>query len=92
MNLAKYRHKWEMTQQDLSHTTGISIRQIRDIESGKVNVRHLHADTAIRLSRALGVSVEQLLGVVGEKDDGSLYYESDFVWPTFSPDPADKDV
>lgn len=79
MKLAHYRKAWKMSQSDLSLTSGISIRQIRDIENGRVDVRHIHADTVIRLARCFGVSAEDLMGVVGSHDDGNIIYESDFI-------------
>lgn len=79
MKLAHYRNAWKMTQRDLSAVSGVSVRQIRDIENGRVDVRHIRADTVLRLSRCLGVNVEDLMGVVGSYDDGNLIYESDFI-------------
>lgn len=79
MKLAYYRNLWKMTQQDLAMVSGISIQQIRDIEDGKVNVRCIHADTAIRLANAFGISVEDLMGVIDTADDGQILYESDFI-------------
>ena len=79
MKLSHYRKAWKMSQRDLSLSSGISIRQIRDIENGRVDIRHIRADTVIRLARCLGVSAEELMGIVGEHDDGNLIYESDFI-------------
>ena len=79
MKLAYYRNEWKMTQRDLSLASGISIRQIRDIENGRVDVRHIRADTVIRLARCFGVSAEDLMGIVGSYDDGNIIYESDFI-------------
>lgn len=81
MNLKKYRLEIEMTQERLSECTGISIRQIQDIESGRVNPRHIKADTAIRLAHVFSVTVEELLGAV-ELDDGRIVYQSEFQWFT----------
>ena len=79
MKLAYYRKTLKITQRDLSNWSGISIRQIQDIESGRVDVRHIRADTVIRLARCFGVSAEDLMGIVGEYEDGNLIYESDFI-------------
>lgn len=79
MRVKEYRLLWKMSQKDLAHTTGLSIRQIRDIESGKVSPLHIRADTAIRLAHAFGVAVEDLLGVAHVADDGHLLYLSEFV-------------
>lgn len=78
MNLRKYRLEIEMTQKHLSECTGISVRQIQDIEAGRVDPRHIKADTAIRLAHVFGVTVEELLGAI-ELEDGRVLYESEFV-------------
>ena len=78
MNLKKYRLEIEMTQKRLSECAGISIRHIQDIEAGRVDPRHIKADTAIRLAHVFSVSVEDLLGAVC-LDDGRILYESEFV-------------
>lgn len=77
MNLKKYRLEIKMTQERLSECTGISVRQIQDIEAGRVNPRHIKADSAIRLAHVFGVTVEELLGAV-ELDDGRIVYLSEF--------------
>ena len=82
MNLRKYRLEIEMTQKHLSECTGISVRQIQDIEAGNVDPRHIKADTAIRLAQVFSVTVEELLGAVC-LDDGRVLYEADLDW--FSP-------
>lgn len=79
MKLAYYRKEWNMTQRELSSLSGISIRQIQDIENGRVDPRRIRADTVIRLARCFGVSAEDLMGIVGEYDDGNIIYESDFI-------------
>ena len=79
MKLAYYRNEWKMSQRELSALSGISIRQIRDIENGRVDIRRIHADTVIRLARCFGVSAEELMGIVGEYDDGNIIYDSDFI-------------
>lgn len=85
MKVKQYRLSWKMTQKDLSQLTGLSIRQIRDIEAGKVSPTKIRADTAIRLSRAFGVTVEDLLDCVREADTGKILYASEFNWITQSP-------
>ena len=81
MNLKKYRLEIEMTQERLSECTGLSVRQIQDIEAGRVDPHHIKADTAIRLAHVFSVSVEELLGAVC-LDDGRILYEDDFEWFT----------
>ncbi len=85
MKVKQYRFSWGMTQQDLSRLTGLSIRQIRNIESGKINPKMIRADTAIRLAHAFGVTVEDLLDCIWETENGKLIYASEFVWLTRSP-------
>lgn len=79
MNTKALRHHWQMTQQELSALTGISLRQIRDIESGKVSPRHIKADTVLRLARAFGVSMEEIMGETFEVD-GKILYLDEFEW------------
>ncbi len=77
MNLKQYRLEIEMTQSRLSECTGISVRQIRDIESGRINPRHIKADTAIRLAHVFSVTVEELLGAI-VLENGRTVYVSEF--------------
>ena len=77
MNLKQYRLEIEMTQKRLSECTGISVRQIRDIESGRINPRHIKADTAIRLAHVFSVTVEELLGTI-VLENGRTVYVSEF--------------
>lgn len=77
MNLKQYRLEIEMTQSRLSECTGISVRQIRDIEAGRINPRHIKADTAIRLAHVFSVSVEELLGAI-VLENGRTVYVSEF--------------
>ena len=79
MKLAYYRNLWKMTQRDVSMLSGLSVRQIRDLENGHVDMRKIRADTAIRLAKCFGISVEELMGVCGSWDDGSIIYDSDFI-------------
>ena len=85
MKVKQYRLSWHMTQRDLSQLTGLSIRQIRDIEAGKVSPTKIRADTALRLAHAFGITVEELLDCVWETDTGKLLYASEFEWITQSP-------
>lgn len=80
MKLAYYRNLWKMTQRDLSATSGISVRQIQDIEAGHVDVRKIRADTVIRLARCFGISAEELMGVCDSWEDGQIIYDSDFIF------------
>lgn len=80
MRVKEYRLKWEMSLADLALTTGLSIRQIRDIESGKVSPRMIRADTVLRLARAFGVTMEDIMGDFCESETGKLVYIAEFEW------------
>lgn len=82
MRVKEYRLQWEMSQQDLAQATGLSIRQIRDIESGRVSPRMIRADTVLRLARSFGVSMEDIMGEFHETETGKLIYMSEFEWFT----------
>lgn len=86
MRVKQYRQEIEMSQEHLARCTGLSVRQIRDIESGAVSPRFIRADTALRLAHVFGVSVEELLEVVHYTDDGKPIYlpEFEFFTPTDS--------
>lgn len=80
MRVKEYRLQWKMSLSDLALTTGLSIRQIRDIESGKVSPRMIRADTVLRLARAFGVTMEDIMGECYETETGKLVYISEFHW------------
>lgn len=50
-----------MTQQELADKVGINIRLLRKYENGECGMENMTAETAKRLSQALGCSMEQLL-------------------------------
>lgn len=77
-NIKKYRQQQNLTQRDLAMMSDVSLRQIQALESGAVNVRHVKVDTVLRLSYALNVSINELLGV-HFTSDGPIY-DSDFIW------------
>lgn len=74
MRVKHYRLEFGMTQAELADCSGISIRQIRDIESGKVSPLHVKADTVIRLALVFNTSVEDLMHVVFDEEKGLLSY------------------
>ena len=80
MNLKKYRLESGLTQKQLSEISGVSVRQIQFLESPKVNPRIIHVDTALRLSRSLSLSIEELLGVLYSPESDTPLYLSDFEW------------
>lgn len=56
-NLKKYREKQCFTQDELAEKANISVRQIRNIESGKVKTS---VYIAIKLAQILKTTVEEL--------------------------------
>lgn len=80
MRAKEYRLQWKLSQSDLAHTTGLSIRQIRDIESGKVSPCMIRADTVLRLARAFGMAMEDIMGEFHETETGKLVYISEYEW------------
>lgn len=79
MTLKEYRQQLGLTQMDLAKQSGISIRTIREIENNKRSIGSVMVITAVRLARALNVTVEDLTGKVFENDD-KVYFENDFEW------------
>lgn len=80
MRVKEYRQQWDMSLADLALTTGLSVRQIRDIEAGKVSPRMIRADTVLRLARAFGVTMEDIMGECYESETGKLVYIDEFQW------------
>ncbi len=66
-----------MTQRDLAMHSGVSVRTIREIENHKRLIGSVTVNTAVRLARVFGVTVEDLTGNVFETDD-KMYFENDF--------------
>ena len=87
MNIRKYRLAANLTQKQLSALTGISLRHIRSLESGRINPRNVRADTAFRLAAHLNTTAEELLGAVFLP--GTIYI-SDFEW--FTPTPETSNI
>lgn len=79
MTLKEYRQRHMLTQRDLSKSSGVSIRTIREIENHKRLIGNITVSTAVSLARALGVTVEDLTGKVFEAYD-KRYFENDFTW------------
>lgn len=57
-NIRKYRLKQKMTQLDLSVRAEMDIRTLQRIEKAELSIRLV---TAIRLAKALGISLEKLM-------------------------------
>jgi transcriptional regulator with XRE-family HTH domain len=60
-NLAACRAAAGMTQEQLSHASGVATAQISRIENGRANP---HMETLVRLAEALGVPVGKLVAEV----------------------------
>jgi transcriptional regulator with XRE-family HTH domain len=59
--LKQYREKLGLTQKELSARSGINYRSLQDYEQGHKRLASATGDTLLKLSLALGCSVEQLL-------------------------------
>ena len=59
--LKQFREKKKMTQQELSNTSNVTVKNIKAYEDGTVDISKAQGDTLFRLSRALGCSIEELL-------------------------------
>ena len=79
MTLKEYRQQLGLTQSELERISGISVKTIQQIENHKRPLGGVSVNTAIRLTSALGITVEELVGKVFEMDD-EIYFENDFVW------------
>ena len=79
MTLKEHRLQLGLTQSELEMISGISVKTIQQIENHKRPIGGVSINTAIRLTSALGITVEELVGKVFEVDD-EMYFENDFVW------------
>ena len=79
MTLKEYRHQYGLTQRDLAMRSGVSIRTIQEIENRKRLIGNITVNTAVRLAKALGVTVEDLTGKIFNVED-KMYFENDFKW------------
>ena len=59
--LKQFREKKKMTQQELSNTSNVTVKNIKAYEDGTVDISKAQGDTLFRLSRALGCTIEELL-------------------------------
>lgn len=60
MNLKQYREQLGYTQKELAYRSGINYRSLQDYEQGHKRLASANGETLLRLSMALGCSVEQL--------------------------------
>jgi transcriptional regulator with XRE-family HTH domain len=68
--IKKRRQELRLSQQELSTLTGVRRATISDIESGKQP--GMSVDTARRLARALGVSIDYLVGTWDNEESESV--------------------
>lgn len=61
-NLSELRHERELSQGDLEKLSGINRQHISKIERGDRPIMRLTVHTAYKLSRALGCSIDDLIG------------------------------
>jgi len=59
--LQELRKEAGLSQSGLAVESGISVRTIQDYEQGRVRLNGISIERALPLSRALGVSMEDLL-------------------------------
>lgn len=50
-----------LTQNELADKIGVTLRVFQKYESGEVNLNRIAVETAVKLSKALNVSVEELI-------------------------------
>ena len=67
-NVAKLREKAGISQQELGRLSGVPQGVISTIESGAT--KHPRTDTAAKLARALGCTIDELLGEEGRDING----------------------
>ena len=59
--LAELRRRTGMSQNELSHATGIRQSRISEFETGRYSTANMSLKTAANLARALGAHAEDLL-------------------------------
>lgn len=79
MTLKEYRLQLDLTQSDLANASGVGVRTIREIENQKRPISNITVSTAVRLARALCITVEDLTGKIFDVED-KIYFENDFIW------------
>ncbi len=66
--IKKHRHALKMSQQELASRVGLRRPTISEFESGRRT--SMTTDTAKRLARTLGVSVDYLIGTFEDEEEG----------------------
>lgn len=59
--MKEIRNSLNMTQAHLAEKSGVPIRTIQKYESGKYAIQNMTVGTALRIAKALGVTVEDLM-------------------------------
>ena len=62
IRLSQYRRDAGMTQAQLADASSVNLRTLQALESGKRAIGRAQLDIVLALSRALGVTVEDLAG------------------------------
>jgi transcriptional regulator with XRE-family HTH domain len=60
-NLQEYRKKRNISQRQLAEQTGVNLRTLQDYEQGRKPLGQAAALTVLRIAKALGVTVEDLI-------------------------------
>ena len=60
-NLQEYRKKRNISQRQLAEQTGVNLRTLQDYEQGRKPLGQAAAATVLRIAKALGVTVEDLI-------------------------------
>lgn len=79
MDILEYRKKWGLTQEDIAQQSGVNVGLIRKLEKKQRSIGSIKVDTAVRLAKVMGITVEEFIGKRMEIDDRILY-EKDFKW------------
>lgn len=99
MKLKQYREQLGYTQKELADRSGINYRSLQDYEQGHKRLASANGETLLRLSMALGCSVEQLFDDPDDPVAGAPLHKENNVpleritaQPLFSPDTRCRDA
>lgn len=79
MSIKQYREKLGYTQRELASRSGINYRSLQDYEQGHKRLASATGETLIRLSMALGCSIEELLSDSSDSTPGAPLHENNTV-------------
>lgn len=79
MKVKEYREKWGLTQEDMAKAAGIGVSTLCDIENQKISMGNIKVETAVRLARMMGISLDEFVGPIFENDE-KLIFERDIKW------------